>query len=236
MLAGDVEENASFDVLQCIELRKLILGIYSQLPRNTSWRFADKTRLNPDLPFNINEIIEKPGDQLRDRSNDFVGIKIGDVNQTAQAHQLLGAETRYARSAIKLNTPENAFDQNSMLEIPISLDQNQLLAGFQFTVGFETESLEYIGYKSGTLRLDDSNFGLTHLSKGYIPMSWNGVKAQLLGKEEKLFTLQFKAKSKGFVSDAIRIHSKITKAAGYSADVEQDSKNISLEIKSSKSK
>ena len=96
--------------------------------------------------------------------------------------------------------------------------------------------MEYIGYKSGTLRLDDSNFGLTHLSKGYIPMSWNGVKAQLLGKEEKLFTLQFKAKSKGFVSDAIRIHSKITKAEGYSSDVEQDSKNISLEIKSSKSK
>ena len=235
-LAADVDNNAAIDVVDLIELRKLILGIYTQLPRNTSWRFADKTRLNPDLPFNINEIIEKTGDQLRGRSNDFVGIKIGDVNQTAQAHQLLGAETRYARSAIKFVTPENAFDQNSMVEIPIALDENQLLAGFQFTFGFDTESLEYMGYKPGRLKLDDYNFGLTHLSKGYIPMSWNAVKAQQLGKDEKLFTLLFKAKIKGNVSNAIRIHSKITKAEGYASDAEQDSKNINLEIKSSKSK
>lgn len=235
-LAADVDNNASIDVLDLLELRKLILGIYTSLPRNSSWRFADKSNLNTDLPFSIKEMIEKPGDQLYAGSNDFVGIKVGDVNQTAQPHQLLGTESRLAREDIKLIAPENVITPYSIVEIPIALAERSVLAGFQYTLGFDTRILEYIGYKSGTIKLDDSNLGLTNLKKGYLPMSWHTTKPILLNKDEKLFTLVFKAKSTGLISGAIQVNSKITKAEGYTSDVEPEVKNISLEIKTSKSK
>jgi hypothetical protein len=56
VIAADIDNDNDVSVVDLIELRKLILGLYDKLPNNTSWKFVPKTHsfvdpLNPwDYP------------------------------------------------------------------------------------------------------------------------------------------------------------------------------------------
>jgi hypothetical protein len=86
MIAADVNNSNGITAADMVEIRKLILGIYTNFPNSNSWRFVDKSYVFPDPanPFDPRypENISKTGvlsDQLHD---DFIGVKIGDVNGT----------------------------------------------------------------------------------------------------------------------------------------------------------
>ena len=53
MIAADANKNNSITTTDIVEFRKLILGIYNELPNNTSWRFVDAEYAfpNPANPF-----------------------------------------------------------------------------------------------------------------------------------------------------------------------------------------
>ncbi|WP_020538514.1 SdrD B-like domain-containing protein [Lewinella cohaerens] len=86
-IAADVNRSGSITTLDIIQLRKLILNIYTEFPSNTSWRFIDQDYVfpQPDNPWvesfpeliNLNDLI---GEEL---SVGFTGVKIGDVNGSA---------------------------------------------------------------------------------------------------------------------------------------------------------
>jgi hypothetical protein len=76
--------------LDIIQIRKLILNITDEFPSNTSWRFIDQDYTfpqpqNPWLEFfpeliNFNDLI---GEEL---NAGFIGVKIGDVNNSADGN------------------------------------------------------------------------------------------------------------------------------------------------------
>ena len=86
-IAADVNRSGSITTLDLIQMRRLILNIYTEFPNNTSWRFIDQEYEfpQPDNPWveffpeliNINDLI---GEEL---NAGFIGIKIGDVNGSA---------------------------------------------------------------------------------------------------------------------------------------------------------
>ena len=77
-IAADIDNSQSITAIDLIELRKLILGIYEELPDNTSWKFGDNSqRLSIDNPFALKE--EKRLFGIGE-ANNMIGIKIGDVN------------------------------------------------------------------------------------------------------------------------------------------------------------
>jgi len=86
IIAADANRDGLVTVEDSIELTKLILGIYTELPNNTSWRFVDKSFEFPDAsnPFatSFPESIMVQNIQAPVWA-DFEGIKIGDVNGTA---------------------------------------------------------------------------------------------------------------------------------------------------------
>ncbi|MBK9565423.1 MAG: hypothetical protein IPO37_09655 [Saprospiraceae bacterium] len=45
LIAADVDNNGTVSAKDLVELRKLILGIYNELPNNSSWRFLYLHRL-----------------------------------------------------------------------------------------------------------------------------------------------------------------------------------------------
>lgn len=87
IIAADVNRSGTVTSFDVVELRKLILGIYDSLPNNTAWRFVPQNFVFPDPtnPFAVpfpEKITEK--DIITDaRNNNFVAIKIGDVNGSA---------------------------------------------------------------------------------------------------------------------------------------------------------
>lgn len=84
-IAADVDGNGVVELADTTEMRKLILGIYTELPNNSSWRFVPRSYVfpNPANPFPFPEVIAT-GPLSGDLSGlDFIAIKIGDVNGTA---------------------------------------------------------------------------------------------------------------------------------------------------------
>jgi len=92
LIAADANQDGKVTTLDIITLRKLILGLTNELPNGKSWRFVPLDYFFPnfDDPFQppFPERIERPrSDNSLLPDYNFVGIKIGDVNYSADPNQ-----------------------------------------------------------------------------------------------------------------------------------------------------
>lgn len=91
IIAADVNRSGTVSTLDLILLRRVILGVDSSFSNNTSWRFipADYEFPIPANPFfgtGFPEIALIPNLQ-KDTVINFIGIKVGDVNASADPQQ-----------------------------------------------------------------------------------------------------------------------------------------------------
>jgi hypothetical protein len=169
-IAADANSSSSISAIDLLELRKLILGIYQDLPNNTSWRFVREEPAGLSIPpWPLTESISVNEWQMDDQqSYNFIGVKVGDVNATAKANiaQLL---PRNADPIIKVQAiPNGNFRPGQSVEYKFILPAGT--QGFQWTL--EPEGLTLNGVKSSVIPIDESNIGVLH--DGVITMSWNG--------------------------------------------------------------
>ena len=81
-IAADANKDNVLDTLDIQECRKLLLGIYSQLPNNSSWRFVDKSYVFPTpdpLSAPIPESIVVNSSNLPSTPLEFIAVKICDL-------------------------------------------------------------------------------------------------------------------------------------------------------------
>ena len=165
MIAADANNSKSITTFDIVELRKLILGIYTELPNNTSWRFvqADYVFPNPSNPFSFPETDTFPPSAL-----DFIGIKVGDVNGNADVNRPAGP-----LPVTTVGWPALAAKAGKTLTLPVQYTGAEPLEAFQMGLRFDPAVLEWIGPSKGQLpAMSADNFGLTHLSDGEIRMLW----------------------------------------------------------------
>ncbi len=91
IIAIDVNHSNSSTTFDIVETRKLLLGIYTAFPNNTSWRFfkSDWTFNDPTLPFQNLPPENLQFFNLQDNvpNANFLGVKTGDANNTANPGQ-----------------------------------------------------------------------------------------------------------------------------------------------------
>jgi hypothetical protein len=231
MIAADADRSGEINVIDLIELRKLILGIYDVLPRNESWRFIPKTHQfsDPAHPFEYPGYLEIP-EIKTDTKLDFTGIKIGDVNASAKPHSLLGPETRGSGSGLVFTIEDRFVKKNEWVEIGITSSNFRGIAGFQGTLHYE--GLAYIGMESQQLPFNAENIGLRWANENEITFSWHQSGSMDFKEQEVLFRLRFKALKDLRLSDHLRISSKRTRAESYEGRGEL--KNLSLQFSDTK--
>jgi hypothetical protein len=85
LIAADVNRSGSITTSDLIELRKLILGVISVYSNAKSWMFVPKSFQFPDPanPWTFPETLEYNPLNTTVTDADFVGIKMGDVNNSA---------------------------------------------------------------------------------------------------------------------------------------------------------
>jgi len=132
-IAADINNNEKITGADLLELRKMILGIYTEFPNNMSWRSIDAQFSFPD-PNNpwVSEIPEGYKIPLLedDMNIDFVGVKIGDVDGTVSVN--LTSETSSTRSNdTKVLIAEKSEQANV---VNIYSEEELDLAGMQFTL------------------------------------------------------------------------------------------------------
>ncbi len=216
-IAADANNSKSITTFDLVEIRKLILYTTDKFPNNTSWRFVDKkfvfpSPTNPWLtPFpeiiNINDV---PADVL---DADFVAIKIGDVNNSAN---FTGSSTdeRSANETLVFETTDQLVTAGETYTLDFTA-RNFEVSGFQFTLDFDTDQLEFVEVVPAVA--DAGNFGFALLREGAITASWNEEYRNTL-RDEVIFRLAFKAKTDGRLSQMLRLGSRFTPAEAYAAD------------------
>ncbi|MBK6823203.1 MAG: hypothetical protein IPG87_09510 [Saprospiraceae bacterium] len=99
MVAADVNKSKTVTARDIADLRKLILGLTQEISGNTSWRFVDEYysfgSAEGALTENFPEVYNIPTMSSNTVGN-FIGIKVGDVNESAKTR---GYQTQRAEVA-----------------------------------------------------------------------------------------------------------------------------------------
>ena len=208
-IAADVNNDNEITAVDLIELRKLILGIYDELPNNGSWRFADANQvLDINDPWNLDETIQINALNTNMMHEDFVGIKIGDVNESVTANTSATSTEDRSASKITVNYTDREVSVGELVELTVSGSALTELYGYQFTMN--TAGLELVSVQAGAVNVTDENFA----SLGsVVTTSWNSTTP--VSTDDALFTMTFKAATSGMLSEIFDINSKITKAEAY---------------------
>jgi hypothetical protein len=204
MIAADANKSGSITTFDIVELRKLILGIYTELPANTSWRFVDKAFAFPNAnnPFQsaFPEVISVADAMLNQMDEDFVGVKVGDVNGSAVANATMQAEERTSGTAI-FDVEDREVKAGE--EFEVTFKSAEALKGFQFTLSLD--GLKAVGAVEGE-NVNASNFNL---------LADKAAAVSIDGAQE--FTLRFRAEKAGRLSQMLGVSGSITRAEAYGA-------------------
>jgi hypothetical protein len=210
MIAADANKSNSITTFDIVEIRKLILGIYTELPNNTSWRFVDEdyTFPNPANPFQSQfpEIKAVANVQTHQMDDDFVAVKIGDVNGTALANSFMSTDDRTS-DALIFDVEDREVKAGE--EFVVTFKSAARVQGWQFTLnltGLEVSDIVESAYAT------KSNFGVF---EGALTTSVDvlGVAA---GSGE--FAVKFRATQSGRLSRMLGVSSRITRAEAYGLD------------------
>ena len=216
MIAADANKSNVISTLDLVQIQKLILLMDDEFSNNMSWRFINKDYVfpNPANPFGADfpEVINFNNLTQADLNADFVAVKIGDVNGNASANNLLGADDRTGETALNLKTENVEMKAGETYEITMNAaDFNHL--GFQFTLNFDTDKVDFNNIKSDLAKAD--NFGLTLLEEGAITVSWFDAQARQLATENAIIRLTLTAKANATLAEVLSINSKFTTAEAY---------------------
>ncbi|MEY2949862.1 MAG: hypothetical protein RLZZ248_1063 [Bacteroidota bacterium] len=211
LIAADVDQSGAISTLDLIKLRRIILGVDHTLPNNRSpWCFVDasfdfsayENPLEVDLPETIS--ISSLNRSLM--YADFIGIKIGDVNESVQVNGVVSVQPRSSSKAVEVYAGQREALQNEEFQIQLKLPAKQEFAGIQFALEWDVTKLQLTGFLPGNLKgMDLTNFGLQDIEEGRLALSWNERNGQAIQATNPFLTiLNFKAKEGVILSDVIR--------------------------------
>ncbi len=226
LIAADASNDALITTFDIVQLRQLILYIINEFPNNKSWRFVDQSYVFPDPtnPFvppypeviNINNLSQDVLD------NDFIGVKIGDIDGSAVPNNLTDNQTanRNIDEELTFAITDRSLRANNQVKVAFNASDFNNVLGYQFTLNFDKEVLEFVDVEaSGLTGLSVNNFGLAKIDEGIITTSWNANGVDLSDGEE-LFVFTFNVKEDAKLSEALKVSSEYTKAEAYNTDLE----------------
>lgn len=200
-IAADVNNDQKIDQQDLKDLRNVLLGL-SESYTNNSWRFPVKNQtldVAQVFPYQdtFSFLIMNHVDSL-----DFVGVKIGDINNSG--FEDFDRQTTGSRNVetISFSTKDILLEKGKTYEIPFTSKDFVDITGFQGTFAFQNLKLENI--KPGV-----TDFSLDNLGKendGYIPFSYISTKPATSVENEILFTLVFQAKTNGLLSESFSVN------------------------------
>ncbi|MCZ2099951.1 MAG: T9SS type A sorting domain-containing protein [Chitinophagales bacterium] len=198
VLAADINNSKSVTSSDLVNLRKLILGITEEFENNTSWRFVPESYVfaDPTYPYDYQEriLIDSIYEDVKDVN--FIAIKVGDVNNSAEVNARSN-KTEVRRSNALFVIEDKAFEAGKTVQVDIKAGELMDIIGAQFTLKFDPEVMEYSSLKSGDIMVKSYNANLNMVSEGRIPFSIDVPDGIMLSPDDVLFSIEFVAKASG---------------------------------------
>jgi hypothetical protein len=218
VIAADANNDKNVSTFDLVELRKLILSIQDELSSNKSWRFVDvnTTFTDPNDPFDaVLDYLEIDAFNANSAA-DFIGIKIGDVNDSVDPSAFSGHVDNRSEAPFLLTIADQVIEsgQNYTLAVPASKLFD--LAGLQFALDFDPGALSIMNINTTAGdHLSMANFNIEK-NKGLVSFSWDG---EISRPDQAFFTIELEAKTDGQLSDYIHLNHDQMRAEAYSHDL-----------------
>ena len=205
LVAADIDASGTLSVLDILQLRKMILGIYNEFPENKSWRMVDKGFVfwhsdhaeEEEFPetYNIETLISP-------MKVDFIGIKTGDVNGsvTASIKQQKDAATR-SNNTWNLQATDRYVKAGQSVFVEIAVSEDIEIQGFQLAIS--TNKIGDISISSSNIQITEDNYLVDKF--GVINISWNTINYVQLANGSSVIELEIKPLVNGKLSEMMSI-------------------------------
>ena len=205
LIAADANKSGLITSFDVVEFRKLILGIYANLPMDNNWRFVPRNYAfpNPENPF-------QPPFPEADSTDfflnggvfDFIGIKTGDVNMSVDPQNLDSDIPERSDRTLAVQTVQKEVQEGEEFWAPFSTDQAS--AGLQFTLAYKQLELLEIKPEKGIQADQYAHFP----EKNALTLAYEGA-------EPMSFSVRFRALQSGSLCDMLDLNSLITPSAAW---------------------
>ena len=197
MLAADVNGNQDISAVDLIELRKLILGVYNELPQNEAWRFVDAQYdfIDPLNPW-IHAIPEDYmiQDLNSDMDVDFIGVKVGDVNGSVVANSNDANFEDRSNDALNIVVEENLIQEGEIATIDLTAENYSDILGWQTAIRYDVDKLSILEVNAPFEGWSERNYHINAL-EGIISISYHSLTPNDLDEDEVMISLVVDAKT-----------------------------------------
>ena len=209
LIAADINADENINGIDLVELRKLILGLYQELPQNDAWVFVSERYQFPDptQPWGYDNSIAYSELYASDMDADFYGVKVGDVNNSITTNFQQDVTSR--NSSLYVKGPKESWSAGELAKFPLILDEDADVLGLQMTIEFDIEAMVFQGIDGAELRIDESNFALLNSPKGKITISYSNADGLPLNKEDVLFNVYFEMKKDAQSNEVFDVNSSL---------------------------
>jgi PKD repeat protein len=222
VVAADVDISGSVNGADLLIIQQLIQTVISEYPDFNAWRFVDEKYTFTDIPGAAGEAFaENIFFPLLDRDtvgNDFVAVKLGDVDESAMGLQIpLVGDLNFEIS----ETPSEDF---TMIHFHAN-DFTDILA-YQFDVMFDQGNMQFLEVIPGDLPgITADKFGEKWLADGVLTAIWynqtGNVEGTTINEGDILFSLKFQNNAPEIaLADRIQLGSSALNANGFTKDKE----------------
>ena len=153
-------------------------------------------------------------------NNDFVAIKMGDLNgsvfiSNSVGEILNGTRGRSSNERHPLEIENRLLKPGQPFHVPVRAQDLDQLSGMQFTLNFATDKADIVGVTPGAL--GRANLGLTYDRDGLVSANWVSVGSDL-APDEVLFTVELQSHRLQYLKDVVSLYDEPTVSEAYIAE------------------
>ena len=188
IIAGDVNRDNKLNGIDLVETRRLVLEEIDSFSNSQSWRFVEEdfVFINAMNPFPFDELIVLNDLQATMLNNNFIGVKLGDVDNTVDL-SLVGTDIR-SRSRFDIYYSLSAMSTEHETLIPVFSNEQGLIYGFQFALNVDGGQIVEI--LPGSVDLSDEH--ISYRGENEVALSWSSVEGAVSNQSIPLFYLSLK--------------------------------------------
>jgi len=227
-IAADVNKSGTVTAFDIVIIRKVVLAREGgTFEGNTSWRFVDADYVFENVadaasaPFQESfEVTELMGNVT---DMDFIGVKVGDPNNTALPNGdglKAIAEDRNTNNNRLLETNNLSIEKGQVYEVPFRFIDGKEISSYQFTMDYD--GLELLDIQGGIATPE--HFGQTMTKRSLLTAAWSA--AEPVAGDQTWFTLKFKANKSGVLSEMVSLNSVVTPIEAVTTDEE----NVGIQL------
>ncbi|NNF33416.1 MAG: T9SS type A sorting domain-containing protein [Saprospiraceae bacterium] len=207
MIAADINADGKISASDILELRKLILGINDDFSNNDSWKFVDQGHgfadANEALDLGYPETY-----QIETLDNNmvvnFMGVKIGDVNNNATTSKLQRGTTTRSNQVFNLTVDNATCTDGETIAVDVKAGDYNDLIGLQATLAIDP-SITIVGVEGGLMDMTNANMNLNNQDQGQVTLSWNTSTPIAVNEGDVLFTLEIESQGEGSLANTMSI-------------------------------